>query len=224
MQLWGRGALALALIGSVGLAQGYEAGDILVRAGAATVSPRVDSDAFSVAPLTGAKVDVNNDTQFGFTVAYMINSRFGVELLAATPFKHDLYVGGAGLGRTDIGDTKHLPPTLMAQYYLPELGPVRPYVGLGVNYTYFFDENIHDGVVSPLIGGANADVSLSNSVGWAAQVGVDLAMGDTWFVNLSAWRVDIDTEARLKVNGSTVDKIDVELDPLVWMVGLGRAF
>ena len=41
---------------------------------------------------------------------------------------------------------------------------------------------------------------------------------------LSAWKMDLDTEARLTVNGTTVDKVDVAIDPLVWMVGVGRAF
>lgn len=51
-----------------------------------------------------------------------------------------------------------------------------------------------------------------------------MALSDGWFLNLSAWKMDLDTEARLTVNGTTVDKVDVEIDPLVWMVGVGRAF
>ena len=93
-----------------------------------------------------------------------------------------------------------------------------------MNYTRFFSERIDDGVVSPLIGGADADLHLSNSWGLAAELGVDVALSEGWFLNLSAWKMDLDTEARLTVNGTTVDKVDVAIDPLVWMVGVGRAF
>ncbi|MGK3947131.1 OmpW family outer membrane protein, partial [Streptomyces caeruleatus] len=74
---------------------------------------------------------------------------FGVELLAATPFSHSVKMGD-----TEVAKVKHLPPTLMAQYYFGDVqSKVRPYVGIGVNYTTFFDEQGR----GPL---SNADVSL----------------------------------------------------------------
>ncbi|MFT7184805.1 MAG: outer membrane protein [Pseudohongiellaceae bacterium] len=33
---------------------------------------------------------VDNDTQFGLTLTYMITNRVGLELLAAIPFEHDV--------------------------------------------------------------------------------------------------------------------------------------
>ena len=115
MQLSRQIALALALTGmACGGAQAHQAGDWVVRFGAATVEPDVDSDAFAVAPLTGGTVDVDSDTQAGVTVTYMLKDWFGIELLAATPFEHDLYLEDTALGRTRIGETKHLPPTVLA--------------------------------------------------------------------------------------------------------------
>ncbi len=104
MQLSRQIALALALTGmACGGAQAHQAGDWVVRFGAATVVPDVDSDAFAVAPLTGGTVDVDSDTQAGVTVTYMLKDWFGIELLAATPFEHDLYLEDTALGRTRIG-------------------------------------------------------------------------------------------------------------------------
>lgn len=226
MQLRGqvKGALLLTgmLLGSPLMA--HEAGDVIVRAGAIKVDPDASSDAFNPAlpAVGGLEVDVDDDTQLGLTFAYMVNDSFGVELVGATPFTHDILLDTGG--GVVIGETSHLPPTLLAQYYAPQMGPVRPYLGAGLNYTIFFDDSIDDDVVSPLLGGADADVKLSNSLGFAWEVGADVVLTDNWLFNVSVWNIDIDTEARLYVNDARVDKIDVEIDPWVYMVGLGYRF
>ena len=70
----------------------------------------------------------------------MLTNTWGVELLAATPFEHDITIKGAPV---DAGSTKHLPPTLTVMWY-PMGGSdsrFQPFVGAGVNYTYFWDED-----------------------------------------------------------------------------------
>ncbi|MCG8394147.1 MAG: outer membrane beta-barrel protein [Pseudomonadales bacterium] len=226
MQLLRQGAGALLLTGLVmsGPAMAHQAGDVIVRFGAAKVAPEASSDPLAPAPLTGGTIDVGDDTQPGLTVTWMASDWLGLELLGALPFQHDLYLEDTALGRVNIGDTRHLPPTVLAQFYLPEMGPVRPYVGAGLNYTFFFDEDIDDGVVSPVLGGADADVKLSDSWGLAWEVGADIALNERWLVNVSAWQIDINTEATLYVNDVRADKVDVEIDPWVYMVGVGYRF
>lgn len=227
MQLQGqvKGALLLTglLLGSPLMAN--QAGDFIVRAGVANVNPDVSSERFDSAlpAVGGLSVDVDDDTQLGLTFTYMVTDSIGVELLGATPFTHDIILDTGGEGLV-VGETSQLPPTVLAQFYAPKIGPVRPYVGVGLNYTLFFEDSIDDAVVSPLLGGADADVKLSNSMGLAWEVGADIALNDKWLLNLSAWQIDIDTEARLYVNDARVDKIDVELDPWAYMVGVGYRF
>lgn len=221
------GALALALIGAAGVTQAaptVKAGDVVLRFGAATVDPHTSSDRFSVAPLTGGKVDVDQDTQFGLSATYMMTDHLGVELLLATPFKHDIYLTNTVLPRTRIASTRQLPPTLLLQYRLPSVGPVHPYVGAGLNYTHFYDESINNSTVGPLTGNARVGLSLRDSFGAAGELGVDIDVAKGWFVNVSAWRMDINTRARLSVNGQVVDRLDVNLNPWVWMAGVGHAF
>ncbi len=57
--------------------------------------------------------DVSNNTQLGLTFTYMATDNIGIELLAATPFRHKIGTGDTG----DIATVRHLPPTLMAQWY-----------------------------------------------------------------------------------------------------------
>ncbi|MFP5339225.1 MAG: OmpW family outer membrane protein, partial [Gammaproteobacteria bacterium] len=112
-------ASALALALTAPLAQAFEAGDIIVRAGAITVDPREDSSDINHAVLgevAGSKATLDSNTQLGLNFAYMVTDQVGIELLAATPFSHDVGVKGmpgayAGLNGK-LGSLKHLPPTL----------------------------------------------------------------------------------------------------------------
>lgn len=66
------------------LAMAHEAGDFFMRAGSATVRPTEGSDNV----LGMGEFSASNDTQLGLTFTYMATDNIGVELLAATPFRH----------------------------------------------------------------------------------------------------------------------------------------
>lgn len=185
------------LIATPMTAMAYEAGDFIVRAGATQVQPKDDYDPDGVGP--------NRNAQLGLNLVYMATDNIGVELLAATPFKHDIQIEGAGGTVTDIGSTKHLPPTISLQYYIKNSTIVTPYFGAGVNYTVFFDEKI-DGI---------GDIELENSWGLAVQAGVDIALADNVGINFDIRQIDIDTEVE---DNSAVDGIDVNIDPVVYSV------
>ena len=103
----------------------------------------------------------------------------------------------------------------MAQYYFGDAqSKVRPYVGAGVNYTFFFDEK----------GGADLDyakVDVKNSWGIAAQAGIDMAVTDNLFVNSSIWYMNIESDVNVQGLG-TVDK--TKINPVGLMVGVGYRF
>ncbi|MFI2811449.1 OmpW family protein [Microbulbifer sp. JSM ZJ756] len=209
----------------------YQPGEVIVRSGAATVSPDVSSSALSLSgtELAGTAADVEDGTALGLTATYMLTDTWGLELVASSPFSHDLAV--EGLGETfALGETRHLPPTLLLQWYPRVAGEVvQPYLGLGVNYTAFFDEQVDgaaDRLFADLGATGSADLSLKNSVGVAAEAGVDFAFGQDrrWLLNLSVWWMDIDTEASVRVPGLGNIEADVEFDPLVTVAGLGYRF
>ncbi|MBP6121447.1 MULTISPECIES: outer membrane protein OmpW [Providencia] len=190
----------------------HEAGDFLFRAGTATVRPNAGSDNV----LGYGSFGVNNDTQLGLTFGYMITDNIGVELLAATPFQHNVSLGEFG----NIASVKHLPPTLMAQYYFgSKEDKLRPYLGAGVNYTFFFDEKFNStGKDAGL-----SDLDLSSSWGFAAQAGMDYMLTDNWMLNASVWWMNIETDVKFKAGGEQ-QKVDTRLDPFVFMFGAGYRF
>ncbi|MBQ0799879.1 MAG: outer membrane beta-barrel protein [Porticoccaceae bacterium] len=199
----------------------YEAGDIIVRAGVASVQPVEDSDPLEIngVAAAGTKAGVDNNEQLGLTLTWMLDAHWGIGVLAATPFEHDLSARGLGV---DAGSVKQLPPTITLQYFPMHADcKFQPYVGLGVNYTKFFDEDI-DSELEGVLGAG--DLELDDSFGLAAQAGVDYAINDHWLLNASVWYLDIDTTADFNFDSGVRVKADVEVDPWVYMVGLGYKF
>lgn len=217
----------LLLAGLSAPAFAYEAGDWVLRAGYAAVDPRDDSSSLRLngAHLAGTGAGVDGAAALGVTVSYLLTPHWGVELLAATPFQHDITAKGLGaLGVPDgtrIGSTRQLPPTLSVQYYFAPAASVwQPYVGVGLNYTVFFSESV-SGTAKNQLGARN--LSLSNSVGLAGEAGIDWRPDPRWLVNAAIWRTRIGTDASLDTALGRV-KTKVDIDPWVYMVGAGYRF
>ena len=236
-------AAAIAAFAVSGAAVAHEAGDVILRAGVAHVAPEVDSGNIKVGGigrLSGSKAEVESNTQLGLTGTYIIAPHFGIEVLAATPFTHKLKVKGAdaairGLGVNvadgyvdgNFGKATHLPPTISAQYFfLNPKSNFQPYVGVGLNYTWFFNEKLS----SDAKGVGFKGLDLDNSFGWALQLGADVALTDNIFLNAAVWKIDINTKAKSKLTNSALSltnapvKVDVEVDPWVYFFGVGYKF
>ena len=220
-------ALAVAMVAGAVSVQAYEEGDWIVRVGAVTVAPDESSDdiILPTSPPTVLKgVTVDDDTQLGLIGAYMLTDTVGIELLAATPFEHEIGVKGTSL---TAGTTKQLPPTLSLQWY-PRGGQDgwQPYLGMGVNYTIFFDEEVDsdlEGALGAIIGASKVDLELDDSFGLSAQAGVDFPLTGNLSLNLGVWYIDIATTAKIKTDVGTV-KFDVDIDPWVYNVGIAYKF
>lgn len=202
--------LALTCLSCEALA--HQQGEFFIRAGTATVRPTEGSD--NVLGMGG--FSVSNNTQLGLTFDYMVTDNIGIELLAATPFRHRVGLGATG----DLATVRQLPPTLMAQWYFGDAkSKVRPYIGAGINYTTFFDADFNQtGKDAGL-----TDLSVKDSWGAAGQVGLDYMVNDNWLLNMSVWYMDIDTEVKFKAGGEE-QNIKTRIDPWVFMFSAGYRF
>lgn len=202
----------LALTCLSGEALAHQQGEFFMRAGSATVRPTEGSD--NVLGMGG--FSVSNNTQLGLTFDYMVTENIGIELLAATPFRHRVGLGPTG----DIATVRQLPPTLMAQWYFGDSkSKVRPYIGAGINYTTFFDADFNQtGKDAGL-----SDLSVKDSWGAAGQVGLDYMVNQNWLLNMSVWYMDIDTEVKFKAGGEQ-QNIKTRIDPWVFMFSAGYRF
>ncbi|MEC8011240.1 MAG: OmpW family outer membrane protein [Pseudomonadota bacterium] len=223
------GALAIA-----GTAHAYEAGDMVFRAGVVSVHPDDSSTPlyYGNQELSAAGVgasptyaSVDNSTQLGLTFTYMYTENFGVEVLGATPFSHDIYLSG-GLNQR-AGETKHLPPTVSAQYYpLGSGSAFQPYAGIGLNYTTFFSEKVDPGLDATLdtLNAGDSSLSLDDSWGVAFEVGFDYQLTEQLLLNAAVWKVDIETTATVSHTGLEDITTDVTIDPYAYMLSIGYKF
>ncbi len=185
---------------------------MILRAGITHVDPDTSNDQklkTTLGTLGAKEMDVGSNEQLGMAFSYPLGNSLAVELLVATPFDHDISVDG-----TDIGSTKHLPPTLSLTYDLPlgEDAPFTVYTGAGFNYTKFFEEEAK---------GLNlGKLELDDSFGLALQVGVDVPFTETIGFNASVRWIDINTD--LKLGGADIGEL--EIDPWVYTLGIGYYF
>lgn len=208
-----------------------------INVGAISVIPKDSSSNLnaveSIVPLPAGStaVTVNTNTQLGLTFDYKLTDNWTIELVAATPFSHDIKVKGSAIDGLNVGKTKHLPPTLLAQYHFT-LSDSRfdPFIGIGVNYTNFFDESAHSDLKGALqayptgnpvaTANDNIDLKLKDSWGLAYQAGVNVKISEKLGIHFMLSRIDIDTKGYVKVNGTTVEEVAVDIDPYVAMIGL----
>ena len=228
--------LSLAVLSSLSLtamAGQYQAGDLVVRGGVTNIDPNSNKAGVYVEALGGStslELAVDSNTQLGLNFVYFYNSNWAVEVLAATPFTHDISIHdsqdisqnvfGVNVDGATLAETTHLPPTVSALYYFDNASNFKPYIGIGINYTIFFDEEFKS---APKSLGFN-DLELDSSFGLSAQLGADYQLDNNWHLNASVRYIDIDTDASFKIGDAIKGSADVEVDPVVVSLMLGYKF
>lgn len=174
------------------------AGTWSVAAGAHYVDPKSDNGTLD----GGLAVDVDSDVRPTISGEYFIANNVGIELLAAIPFHHDITLTDADGVSTDA-KTQHLPPTLSVQYHFDGYNMpmnVKPFVGVGVNYTTFFKEKVY-------LKEGTANLKLDDSFGVAGHIGVDIPFNATESFRIDARYMDIKTDASL--DGVEIGEVDI---------------
>jgi len=188
------GLAAALMLAAAPAAMAQEAGEFTVGVGAHVISPKSKNGKLDLSSIgLGDQVaEVHTDEKPTLTFEYFIAPNLGIEVLAALPFTHEFGLRGSG----GVGGTKVLPPTVSVQYHF-DLGVIKPFAGVGVNYTTFW--------------ATTPGYSLKDSVGAAIHLGTDIALNEQTSFRVDARWIDIGSD--LKVNGVKAGTVDI--DPIV---------
>lgn len=185
------------------------AGTWTVGVGAGYVMPEDNNGKLANNSLS---VDVDADTRPTITGEYFFADNIGVEVLAALPFHHDITLTDKD-GNNIAAKTQHLPPTISLQYHFDNLHTnVKPFVGIGANYTTFFNESLYLG--------PRADLDIKDSFGVAGHIGVDLPIAERDAVRVDARYINIEPDVEL--NGQDIGSVDI--NPWVFGVSYVKSF
>ena len=215
-------ATTLALCAS-GSASAQSAGTWSVAAGINDIAPQGTSSALSAPSIPNSTTKVSSDAQLLVDVSYMITDNFGAEFGLGTPYKHNLSGAGSLQGAGQIGTLKQLPPTLFGQYhFLDAQSAFRPYVGLGITYAMFYDEQ-GSGTLTAIsnTGGTPATFTVDNKWGITPELGFEYAFNQHWFVDALIAKTFIKTTVHLNPGGQSAD---ATLNPNVSSIVIGYRF
>ncbi len=193
---------------------GYESGDILVHLSLLGVFPMNYASHVGGA-LAGSSVHVSAGVSPELDGSYFLTPHWSLQLIAASS-RHNVWVDGGAAGKVKVGSTWVLPPTLTAQYHFAQIGPVRPYAGLGLTVAFFYapDASSYLKENGLKMGG------LSTAVGPALNVGFDVPITGNWSANVDVKQMFLVTGTHVAGSIGAL----TELDPLTVGVGVGYKF
>ncbi len=189
----------------------------MMAAGSAVMLPATDANAQLMvrgrllnilpqersAPLPA--IGVSNEVTPELDLSWFFTPNIAVELILATQ-RHTVTNAGA-----DLGSLKHLPPTLLLQYHFMPAQDFKPYVGVGVNYTRFYDVDL---------GGGTLTVD-KTSTGGALQAGFDYRLSGPWYLNVDVKKIWIETDVKTSAGAFVTN---LKINPVLVGVGVGYRF
>lgn len=203
-----------------------------VKIGVSHVQPRSSTSNFS-GPFTptGISLIVRDKTTPFFSYTRDIDEQWAVELAVGFPPTHDieLTVNNLALPASaqalsgQVGaKVRQVAPTLFLNYrFLEKTSPLRPFVGVGINYTRF-DKTSSNAVGNALNGGPTS-IALEDSAGLALQGGVSYRLSDQW--SLTAALATAQVKSRITTNTLGIERTaDIKFRPSVFTVALGYSF
>ncbi|MFM0504820.1 OmpW/AlkL family protein [Paraburkholderia caffeinilytica] len=214
--------------------------------GGSSATPLQSSSAAGnfTSPGTGGQIHNTATLELAFT--YFITDNIALDLASGIPPKLKLYAQGAvapfgpGGPKLDLGNlqplatTRSWPPILFVKYFFgrPE-AKVRPFVGVGVNYTWYSHTELNptfSGALQQVAGpGGKVDTSLSSSWNPAFNVGASYNFSKNWYATASMTYLPLKTNATVNAvaaNGETVlsNKTHIVANPWIAFVGIGYRF
>lgn len=192
--------LAAALVAALAIPATADAQSWLTRIRAIDIVPDVSTS------INGLDVKDQWAPEIDFT--YFFSKNLAAELILSTA-RHEVTLNGNSIGKVSI-----LPPTITVQYHFTDLGAWKPYVGGGINFTYFYNVGL------ALPAGPTLDLADDWSVGGALQAGLDYEIQKDVYLNLDVKYLWVKNDVTANGNGIG----DLKINPWVFGLGVGWRF
>ncbi len=135
----------------------------------------------------------------------------GPQLLGSVPYNGQV-----------ISSARWIAPTLLLEYnFLSPNSRLRPYIGVGVNYTTFYDRN--STAAGDAASGGPTRISLTSSVGPAATAGLTYRITDRWHLHGSYSFSQVKTHLKADTDG-VIRTSNISFAPQVLVVSVGYSF
>jgi outer membrane protein len=230
-----------ALICASTVAHAQSAGSFFVTTGWFHIAPQDSSDPLKETNIGGTPVDISvpntgagltsADTA-GFTLGYFVTDHIATELVMGIPPKFDLKGEGSFSQYGTLGTAKQWSPTLLFKYYFREpTAKFRPYVGMGVTYTWFSDAKITNGSFESGVLHGPTDVTTDRSWAPVLNAGFVYNFTEHWFTGFSFSYVPLTVTAKLTSQAATPvgtlalkTESKIRLNPIVTYLNVGYRF
>ncbi|MDE2429252.1 MAG: outer membrane beta-barrel protein [Burkholderiales bacterium] len=194
----------------------------LINLGIHAESPDFTSNGPAFLTPQPAGLTVGNATTVLFGYTRKLNDHFDIDVVAGLPPQHDVFGRGTLAPYGITAKVKQRAPTVFLNYNFGSASnKFRPFVGLGLNYTQFFDATSTP--VGDIATGGPTKISLSESFGVAAQVGLTYKIDEKWSVTSSLATADVKSNM-VATTGSIERKTRINFRPVVFTMGVGYSF
>ncbi|TIP35765.1 MAG: OmpW family protein [Mesorhizobium sp.] len=170
----------------------------------------ITDDKGNVNGIPGSDLSYSDTVTPELDISYYFTDNVAAELILGTTYAN-IYGEGTISGLGKIGKVWVLPPTLTLQYHFTDFGAFKPYVGAGVNYTIFYNQDA---------GSAEA-LHVKNTFGGALQVGFDYMLDQHWGVNFDVKKLFLEPKFDVTVGGTNLTG-KAKLNP--WLIGTGVTY
>lgn len=161
----------------------------------------------------GGEAKVGDDTIPLLEFRYFFTDNIAIDTILGTT-KHNADAIGTALGDIDLGSVRVIPSTLTLQYHFNSSNNFLPYVGAGINYTFFYHADP----------GAVANVTYHDNVGFAINFGFDYVLSENNYFNIDFKKYSLSTDVFVDAGAAGTATAKVDIDPLAVSIGYGWRF
>lgn len=228
-------------------AYAHKEGDTIIKGGWANIDANAQYSAYEAEADNGFNDNMSNKGNgFFISATHMVSDNVGLELAYHYGLKADSYYINENVNswfknkNTADMSIKGAPITLTANYYFGNgNSKFRPYIGAGLAYTYFSNENYGSSyetteIVSGITDSGVDDISnakMDPAIGLAAKIGADYYLTDNFLISASVTYVTSKTtfshDYKYFDGMETVKRTsssDIDVNPIIATVGIGYRF